>query len=89
MSEPAAIQILLTHAGGSSRPCDVVGVEAKLVRGRPHGAASIRVRWGVAGVYTLNPLTGKVDGLAGQWSAEPAECQRVIDAWNATKKKAG
>jgi hypothetical protein len=64
----------LKHAGGSSRPCEIVSIDSKATR-RGRGA-TIRVRWGMAGVYSVNPYTGSTD-LAG-WTADPAECQRVL-----------
>jgi len=72
--------LTLTHTGGSSRPCEVVSVENKSTRRGHSGATLIRVRWGMAGVYGVNPHTGSATDLAG-WKADPAECQRVLDAW--------
>ena len=80
MSEETPILIRMTHVGGSSRPCEVRGVTEKSVRGKRRVLTTISARWGSAGVYDVDPMTGKVTGLAN-WTADVADCKKAIEEW--------
>jgi hypothetical protein len=81
---PEKVSVRLSHVGGSSRPCEVVELVEKPIRGKRAIKTTLRVRWGSAGIYDVDPITGKVAKLEA-WSADPSECRSAIEAWKARR----